>query len=135
MAKRIGHGCAVPGCPGIAVDSSYCPEHLAIAIEKNRERQREYDKTRDRSTDDYGYKWRQWRNRFISSHPWCEDPFGVHGDQLIRATDVDHIVPLKAGGTNDWENLQALCHECHSRKTAMHDGRWRRKAERGEGYV
>ena len=32
--------------------------------------------------------------------------------------------PVRSGGTDDEENLQALCHECHSAKTASEDGRW-----------
>ena len=28
-------------------------------------------------------------------------------------TEIHHVVPLAAGGTNDHENLVALCHECH----------------------
>jgi len=56
--------------------------------------------------------------------PLCADPFGEHGDRVVAATEVDHIVPLRAGGTNDAENLQALCKSCHSRKTAIEDGRW-----------
>ncbi|WP_366141808.1 HNH endonuclease signature motif containing protein, partial [Propionivibrio sp.] len=40
------------------------------------------------------------------------------------ATDVDHIVPIRRGGTNKHENLQPLCHACHSRKTATQDSRF-----------
>ncbi len=32
--------------------------------------------------------------------------------------EVDHIKPLYQGGTNDLHNLQALCRNCHGRKTA-----------------
>lgn len=31
--------------------------------------------------------------------------------------EIDHIIPLSQGGTNDLENLQALCKECHFDKT------------------
>ena len=31
--------------------------------------------------------------------------------------EVDHIVNVKAGGTNNPENLQTLCRTCHWRKT------------------
>ena len=40
------------------------------------------------------------------------------------ATDVDHVVPKRAGGTDDMDNLQGFCHACHSAKTAREDGRW-----------
>ena len=31
--------------------------------------------------------------------------------------EVDHIVPKVEGGSDRADNLQTLCHECHSRKT------------------
>jgi len=34
------------------------------------------------------------------------------------ATEVDHITPLFKGGTYDDDNLQSLCHDCHTDKTA-----------------
>ncbi|MFN9971948.1 MAG: HNH endonuclease, partial [Phycisphaerae bacterium] len=38
--------------------------------------------------------------------------------QAAVATEVDHIVPLRAGGPRlDRGNLQALCHQCHTWKT------------------
>ena len=33
--------------------------------------------------------------------------------------EVDHILPLYQGGTNQVENLQALCRNCHGRKTML----------------
>jgi 5-methylcytosine-specific restriction protein A len=37
----------------------------------------------------------------------------------VRATDVDHIEPHKGSWERftDRDNLQSLCHSCHSRKT------------------
>jgi len=34
------------------------------------------------------------------------------------ATEVDHIVPASQGGTDDDNNLAAICTPCHRRKTA-----------------
>lgn len=33
------------------------------------------------------------------------------------AAEIDHITPLHKGGLEAWTNLQALCHDCHQRKT------------------
>jgi 5-methylcytosine-specific restriction protein A len=33
------------------------------------------------------------------------------------ARELDHIVPLFKGGTDDEDNLQGLCIECHKKKT------------------
>ena len=39
-------------------------------------------------------------------------------DKLLTASyEVDHIEPVYLGGSNDAENLQALCPECHHNKT------------------
>lgn len=37
--------------------------------------------------------------------------------RTTAATEVDHIKPLHKGGTDDQDNLQGLCHDCHSDKT------------------
>lgn len=34
-----------------------------------------------------------------------------------RTAEIDHIVPVAAGGSNARENLHALCPNCHARKT------------------
>ena len=43
---------------------------------------------------------------------------------VTTASQVDHITPLFKGGTNDVENLQALCYPCHKDKTRIDMG-WR----------
>ena len=42
---------------------------------------------------------------------------------LASSYQVDHIVPLHKGGSNDVGNLQALCEDCHADKTARERGR------------
>lgn len=39
--------------------------------------------------------------------------------QLSHTFEVDHIRRLDAGGTNDADNLVAMCRECHGYKTSM----------------
>ena len=38
-------------------------------------------------------------------------------NMLDETYEIDHITPLYKGGTNDIINLQALCPNCHRRKT------------------
>jgi hypothetical protein len=38
-----------------------------------------------------------------------------------KAWDIDHILPLALGGSNEPENLQILCKRCHESKTAKND--------------
>lgn len=49
------------------------------------------------------------------------------------ATDVDHIIARRKGGTDDLQNLQSLCHACHSRKTAREDVPAAHRRGRGRG--
>ena len=35
---------------------------------------------------------------------------------------IDHIIPRKAGGTHDLDNLRVLCKSCNLRKGALNDG-------------
>ena len=37
---------------------------------------------------------------------------------MRQANEVDHIIPLAKGGTDELRNLQAINAECHRRKTA-----------------
>lgn len=39
-----------------------------------------------------------------------------------KATDVDHIIPGSAGGTDDYENLRSLCGWHHLRKSGAEGG-------------
>ena len=39
--------------------------------------------------------------------------------QLPAWFEVDHTIRLEYGGTNEVNNLVALCRECHGQKTAM----------------
>ena len=40
-------------------------------------------------------------------------------EQLPAWFEVDHRVKLEYGGSNDVNNLEALCRDCHGKKTAM----------------
>jgi 5-methylcytosine-specific restriction enzyme A len=99
--------CAEPGCPNL-VTSGRCPAHR---IPRKPDSRLSY-------ADRPGGPGRYWsanRARFLTAHPFCE-----HCG--MAATDVDHRVARVRGGSDAWPNLQALCHSCHSRKTAQSDG-------------
>lgn len=114
--------CAHPGCPGRAVKHGRCTTHAAQLEQSWRERYP--DHRTSSSARGYGSEWERVRRAFLAKHKWCTicDEAGVRK----LATDVDHIVPRVKGGTDDASNLQALCHEHHSRKTASIDrlGGW-----------
>ena len=41
------------------------------------------------------------------------DPCCICGSREGRVRDVDHIVPLNAGGADGWENMTAACLRCN----------------------
>ncbi len=43
------------------------------------------------------------------------------GKQLNHTFQVDHKIDLQFGGTNNVENLAALCNNCHAEKTAANN--------------
>lgn len=118
MPKRAARACAKPGCPNLVTGRGrrFCDEHQV-------EEYRRQDAQRgSASSRGYNANWRRIRGMYLRRHPWCEDPFGIHGAELVAATEVDHIIPLRDGGSNRFDNLQALCKSCHSRKTVREDG-------------
>lgn len=44
---------------------------------------------------------------------------GASKDDSNVRLEIDHIVPVAKGGTNDIDNLQTLCHECNFNKGAI----------------
>ena len=58
----------------------------------------------------YGATWQKLRRMFLRRNPVCDECWRV-------ATEVHHRLAKRDGGADDFENLQALCKQCHSRKT------------------
>lgn len=59
----------------------------------------------------------------MRAHGYCElcgqkAPFEVNGEPYLQ---IDHIIPLSKGGTNDIENLSALCPNCNAKKSNIVD--------------
>lgn len=61
----------------------------------------------------YGAEWTKLRAKFLAYHPRCER-CGK------KATDVDHIRDVRNHPELmlNWDNLRAMCHSCHSKRTA-----------------
>lgn len=63
-----------------------------------------------------GGTWTRIAKHHKAVHPQC----AVCG--AITNLETDHVVPLHRGGSDDWTNLQSLCHDCHARKSAKERG-------------
>ncbi|MBS6156854.1 MAG: HNH endonuclease [Sutterella sp.] len=118
------HICAYPGCQAaIPVEEKFCAKHKekgkSLAADREARRKRFKGTAAQRG---YGSKWQRLRAQFLKSHPLCEEC--KRQGRLTKATDVDHIIPHHGDPKLMWDqsNWQALCHECHSRKTAKENG-------------
>jgi 5-methylcytosine-specific restriction protein A len=107
MPYKPQHPCAHPGCPHLT-ESRYCAEHSKSEAKRYNHNERDPD-----SNKRYGRRWKQIRSSFMMTHPLCE--LCKADGKLIPADLVHHKRKLTDGGTNEWENLMALCTECHSR--------------------
>lgn len=65
----------------------------------------------------YGAAWRKLRGRILMRDKHLCQPCKRAG-KLTQANEVDHIQPKAKGGTDEPENLQAICTACHKKKTS-----------------
>ena len=116
MPSPFARPCQHPGCRNYAeTGKRFCKEHLKDGYE--------YDRYRGtRSQRGYTNAWLRLSRAFLKAHPLCAEC--QRQGRLTAATEVDHIIPHKGNKDLFWneDNLQALCHECHSRKTGKEDG-------------
>ena len=65
----------------------------------------------------YGTAWDKLRQRILKrDHYLCQEH--KKHKVMIPANEVDHIISKANGGTDDPDNLQSLCTDCHREKTA-----------------
>ena len=95
-------------CPQLAeAGKSYCAGH-GRALANHYKRSNPF-------TSHYGRQWRKKQAEYLEKNPHCV----VCGS---LASNVDHIIPVRFGGTDDDENLRSMCHSCHSRHTSKRGG-------------
>lgn len=121
MAMKPRRPCRHPGC-SVLVEDGYCERHRPKRVG---------DRSAEAESWRWMYKTDEWllelRPNQLLDEPFCRE-CAKRGDR-VRATDVDHIVDHKG----DWkifanpDNLESLCHSCHSRKTAK--ALWQNRAK------
>lgn len=118
MPYRPKRPCSYPGCPNLT-DKRYCPEHEKLM-------NAQYDmRLRDCGAREFynSKEWKRLRQNYLIEHPFCEEC--RKNGRLTKATVVDHIIPIRMGGsTLDENNLQALCASCHGRKSILEGSRY-----------
>ncbi|MGW2579883.1 HNH endonuclease [Streptomyces virginiae] len=108
--------CFRSGCPKVAIKSGGCPEHAPKVVDSRQPWANRSKRNQSRSPG-----WNRLRLSILrrDSHRCylCGNP---------KANEVDHIVPVSAGGTDNPLNLAACCSTCHRAKTQREArrGRW-----------
>jgi 5-methylcytosine-specific restriction endonuclease McrA len=72
--------------------------------------------TESRHARGYGSAWVKIRLLILKRDRYLCQPC-YRANRLTQATQVDHINPKAKGGTDDSDNLEAICTHCHAVKT------------------
>ena len=65
----------------------------------------------------YGHQWRKLRDSVMRrDQGLCQVCLAI--GKYTPADEVDHVTPKAAGGSEEPDNLQAICKPCHAEKTA-----------------
>lgn len=70
----------------------------------------------ERQTRTRGRRWMRMRKVVLIEEPVCK----ICGKR--PSTQVDHKNPIEDGGTDERENLQGICNDCHDEKTRKDRG-------------
>ena len=120
MPPKSKRPCRKPLCPEKTADvSGFCPKHICLAVGWSKP---------ERGTAEqrgYGSHWRKKRATVLERDRHlcrCESCKG----QRLPASEVDHILPKKRGGSDDLSNLRAMNSGCHKLKTQKESAAARR---------
>lgn len=96
--------CQYPMCPNTMETGNYCPQH----------------KPKQAKAHGAGRTYRTKRWRYTRAAVFQRDGYKCQmcGRLIGESPQCDHIIPIAQGGTDDEDNLQTLCIECHAGKTA-----------------
>lgn len=107
--------CSAGGCSTLVYDhSGRCARHVREPWTK------QTAKPVKRIT---GRRLQTLRHQLFRDHPLCRQC--EREGRFRRATVRDHVIPLAEGGTDEPDNIQGLCDECHELKSARESARGR----------
>ena len=109
MAQGAMSVCRTKGCSKAHSNAhAHCDAH-----EQNRHG---WSKTSS-SSRGYGHQWRKARKAALERDKGMCKPCKSIG-VWRAATEVDHIINKAQGGTDELDNLQSICRQCHQSKTS-----------------
>lgn len=113
MTRASPKPCAHAGCPALVFDGAgWCQKHIRPKPGSFSDPSRGTRQQRG-----YGAEWEKLRKQILQRDKGlCQ--VCLQEGRYRPAKAVDHIKPKSQGGTDDHDNLQAICVECHRTKTA-----------------
>ncbi len=110
MPTKPRQPCRYTQCSNFAVYRGYCDTHKNSVNGSQRQ---------SASQRGYNYKWQRARAAYLKRNPLCV--YCSKNGRVTAATVVDHVTPHRGDMILFWQrsNWQALCKECHDRKTAQ----------------
>jgi hypothetical protein len=97
--------CTKAGCANYATGRGRCDQHKLNTRKPNTKRLP-------------GWEWERIRKHVLKRDGWLCLLCLARG-HYRKALEVDHRIPLSQGGSNELDNLQSLCIDCHSIKSDM----------------
>lgn len=119
MTRKL---CVAAGCDDLALPgSSHCKPHEETRLARLKSRRAKAQTSEAALIARALYadpRWVAASKAYLRNNPLCVDCLELGA--IEPATDVDHVIPHKGDRKLFWDrtNWQALCHVCHSRKTA-----------------
>lgn len=112
MPKLPPRPCTAPRCKEMAVKAGKCVKHYVkpkawVSSESKTAAER-----------GYGPEWRKLRKRIMARDTHLCQECKRNGI-MTQAKEVDHIVNKASGGTDEDDNLEAICTPCHKKKTIL----------------
>lgn len=125
MPKKAPTPCRHAGCAALIDKPGFCEAHARESSGWQRDAYR--GSRHDRG---YGAEWIRLRNRIMQRDCGLCQPC-LREQRITKAVAVDHIVPKSERGSDDDDNLQAICKDCHATKTAIESARARGRVASG----
>ena len=122
MATAAPKPCRHSGCSALSYSSTgYCERHAHEATS-------EWIKAPGKSGRG-GRPWRRLRDQVLKRDGYvCQCDSCQQRIMPLVAHEVDHIISLAEGGTDDPGNLMAINRDCHAKKTQAEAARGRRRS-------
>ncbi|WP_213778866.1 HNH endonuclease [Caballeronia sp. dw_276] len=126
MPRKAPTPCRHAGCAALVDKPGFCDAHQRESSGWQRDEHRG-----SRHERGYGSYWTRLRTRILTRDCGLCQPC-LREQRVTKGDAVDHIVSRAEGGSDDENNLQAICKPCHAAKTALESARARaRKASPG----